>query len=78
MLFKVSIFRRYFLYALGEIVIVVIGILFALSINNWNEQRKEDQAEQKGLENLKQDFVYNLDIISVNLFSSGCPKFLYP
>jgi hypothetical protein len=31
---------RYFKYAIGEIVLVVIGILIALSINNWNEQRK--------------------------------------
>ncbi len=31
---------RYLLYALGEIVLVVLGILIALSINNWNEERK--------------------------------------
>jgi len=31
---------KYFKYAIGEIVLVVIGILIALSINNWNEQRK--------------------------------------
>jgi len=33
---------KYFRYAIGEIVLVVIGILIALSINNWNEHRKED------------------------------------
>ncbi len=32
---------RYFQYAIGEIVLVMIGILLALQINNWNEQRKE-------------------------------------
>lgn len=32
-------------YALGEIVLVVIGILIALSINNWNEERKEKEKE---------------------------------
>jgi hypothetical protein len=32
---------KYFKYAIGEIVLVVIGILIALSINNWNENRKE-------------------------------------
>lgn len=32
---------RYLKYAIGEIVLVVIGILIALSINNWNEKRKE-------------------------------------
>jgi len=31
---------KYFKYAIGEIVLVVIGILIALSINNWNEKRK--------------------------------------
>jgi Tfp pilus assembly protein PilN len=33
---------KYILYAIGEIVLVVIGILIALSINNWNEERKEN------------------------------------
>ncbi len=31
---------KYMRYAIGEIVLLVIGILIALSINNWNEQRK--------------------------------------
>lgn len=33
---------RYLKYAIGEIVLVVIGILIALQINNWNEDRKEN------------------------------------
>ncbi|MGB5664992.1 DUF6090 family protein, partial [Eudoraea sp.] len=32
---------KYFKYAIGEIILVVIGILIALQINNWNEERKE-------------------------------------
>jgi hypothetical protein len=32
--------RRYLLYAIGEIALVMIGILLALQVNNWNEQRK--------------------------------------
>jgi len=32
---------KYLLYAIGEIVLVVIGILIALSINNWNEKNKD-------------------------------------
>ena len=34
-------FSKYLLYAVGEIILVVIGILIALSINNWNEERKD-------------------------------------
>ena len=37
---------RYSLYAIGEILLVVIGILIALQINNWNEVRKLKQQEQ--------------------------------
>ena len=46
---------KYFQYALGEIVLVVIGILIALQINNWNENRKERIQEVKYLENIKSD-----------------------
>lgn len=35
--------RRYLLYAIGEILLVVIGILIALQVNNWNEERKRQQ-----------------------------------
>ena len=37
---------KYFKYAIGEIILVVIGILIALQINNWNESRKSNQLEQ--------------------------------
>jgi len=37
-------FRKYALYALGEIFIVVLGILIALSINNWNNERIRRQT----------------------------------
>ena len=40
-------------YAIGEIVLVVIGILIALSINNWNEDRKANIQEVKILEEMK-------------------------
>ena len=58
---------KYLKYAIGEIVLVVIGILFALQINNWNQQRVQNKEEQVALMNLKQDFEYNhvtLDSIS--------------
>ena len=40
-------FSKYLLYAIGEIVLVVIGILIALSINNWNQNRIAQQEENK-------------------------------
>jgi hypothetical protein len=50
---------KYFKYAIGEIVLVVIGILIALQINNWNEERKANTDEQNALLNIKKDFEYN-------------------
>ncbi len=47
---------KYFKYAIGEILLVVIGILIALQINNWNEHRLEAKEEQKILKNLNVDF----------------------
>ena len=40
---------KYFKYALGEIILVVIGILIALQISNWNENRKQHLYENKML-----------------------------
>ena len=45
----------YLKYALGEIFLVVIGILIALSINTWNENRKLDQQEKSYLNRLIQE-----------------------
>ena len=46
---------KYLKYAIGEIVLVVIGILIALQINNWNENRKIKQTEVRLLKELKVD-----------------------
>ena len=48
-------FSKYLLYALGEIALVMIGILLALQVNNWNEERKQRQVEIKYFGNLKND-----------------------
>ncbi|MBK7873993.1 MAG: hypothetical protein IPJ74_26755 [Saprospiraceae bacterium] len=37
--------RKYLVYAVGEIILVVIGILIALQINNWNEGRKDRKPQ---------------------------------
>jgi len=46
--------RTYALYALGEVVLVVVGILLALQINAWNQQRIDAGVEQDYLTLLKQ------------------------
>ena len=50
----------YFKYAIGEIVLVVIGILIALSINNWNETNKNEREQIVFLNNLKNDLKNDL------------------
>ena len=48
-------FSKYLLYALGEIMLVVIGILIALQINNWNEDRKQDQRVKQNYHQILED-----------------------
>lgn len=53
--------RKYFWYALGEILLVMIGILLALQVNNWNQNRKELAREQSILMELNSDFKHNAE-----------------
>ena len=46
---------KYLKYAIGEIILVVIGILIALQINTWNEKRKEHSLENSYLLRLKSE-----------------------
>ncbi|MBO6881048.1 DUF6090 family protein [Winogradskyella sp.] len=48
---------KYLKYAIGEIILVVIGILIALQINNWNEDRKVKKLETQIYKELKSDLV---------------------
>lgn len=61
---------KYSKYVLGEIFIVIIGILIALQINNWNTQRKLIVKEIKALQNVKlslgKDFAYRQQTIDIN------------
>ncbi|HKK39704.1 MAG TPA: DUF6090 family protein [Cryomorphaceae bacterium] len=59
---------NYLLYSIGEIVLVVVGILIALQINIANENRKSRNIEKTYLENIKSDLAQNL--ISLQLFAS--------
>lgn len=53
-------FNKYILYAVGEILLVVVGILIALQINNWNEQRKINIEEISSLNGFKFDLENDL------------------
>jgi Family of unknown function (DUF6090) len=57
-------FSKYLLYAVGEIVLVVIGILIALSINNWNEEKKTKIKINNLLEALKNDLIQDTLLIT--------------
>jgi tetratricopeptide (TPR) repeat protein len=73
-------FSKYLIYAIGEIILVVIGILIALQINNWNESRKKEQVEKQVLKSLFQevekdrimlkeiDYQYKNDLRSLTYF----------
>lgn len=58
--------KKYLLYAIGEIVLVVIGILIALSINNWNEKRKQNKTLYSIYQIIKEDI--NIDLAEINSF----------
>ena len=55
---------KYFKYAIGEIILVVIGILIALAINNWNEDRKVQKEQSVFLTNIAQDL--NEDLTQID------------
>ena len=58
-----SKFGKYVIYALGETVLIVIGILVAVQLNNWNEYNKERVKESVTLEELKSDLGNNIEQI---------------
>jgi hypothetical protein len=60
---------NYLKYAIGEIILVMIGILLALQVNNWNNNRLEGRKEQLFLKNLQSDFKTN--ITELNLVYQG-------
>ncbi|MDP5158381.1 MAG: DUF6090 family protein [Flaviramulus sp.] len=60
---------KYFKYAIGEIVLVVIGILIALQINNWNEQKKLKQQEVTSYCKLHEDLTADISNINNTLLS---------
>ena len=58
---------KYMRYAIGEIALVMIGILLALQVNNWNEQRKDRITEQKILNALQEDLLVNINRLNKDI-----------
>ena len=56
---------NYLLYAIGEIVLVVIGILIALQINNWNESRKLNETEREFFKGVRSDLLQDKAYMSL-------------
>jgi len=54
-------FSKYLLYAIGEIILVVIGILIALQVNNWNQLRNDKKFEITMLQEIKSSLESDLD-----------------
>ncbi|MET2984938.1 DUF6090 family protein [Aureibaculum conchae] len=64
-------FSKYLIYAIGEIVLVVIGILIALSINNWNERQKDSVIELQLLKSLEKDLETNISRIKSAIYTDS-------
>lgn len=60
-------FSKYLIYAIGEIMLVVIGILIALQINNWNEDQKIQSEERKILLEIKNNIVQGVSSMDLAL-----------
>jgi hypothetical protein len=59
--------KNYLAFASGEILLVMVGILLALQVNNWNESRKTGIQELETLKELRSDLVLNLSDIEENI-----------
>ncbi|GMN11255.1 hypothetical protein MTsPCn9_11380 [Croceitalea sp. MTPC9] len=60
-------FSKYLLYAFGEIVLVVIGILIALQINNWNNKRLDNLQAKDVKLNIHNEFIKNQKILNSSI-----------
>jgi len=58
---------KYLKYAIGEIILVVIGILIALQINNWNEFNKERENEKIILNEIRENLKFDLEDFESNI-----------
>jgi hypothetical protein len=60
-------FSKYLIYGLGEILLVVVGILIALQVNNWNEHNKSLESEQLILMDLKNEISSNISKLKMTI-----------
>ncbi len=60
-------FSKYLVYASGEILLVMIGILLALQVNNWNERRNQHQLEQGVLQEMVKNLEQDLEDLEYNI-----------
>lgn len=59
---------KYLKYAIGEIVLVVIGILIALQINTWSQNRQDRKQEQQVLSQLLEEYTSNLEQLKSKIY----------
>lgn len=59
--------ERYLLYAFGEIVLVVLGILIALQLNAWKADQRGQALERTNFENLREDLQLQLEVIRAQM-----------
>ena len=64
-------FSKYLLYAIGEIILVVIGILIALQINNWNTAQKNIARERFALSEIKSDLDLNITSLNGSVYTDA-------
>ena len=62
-------FSKYLLYAFGEIILVMVGILLALQVNNWNESRKKEQAEIQLYKKILTDLNSEREVIETKIYA---------
>lgn len=64
-------FGKYLTYATGEIILVVIGILIALQINNWNETKKNERIKAVYLQDFVSDLKTDIKILTTRIAENG-------
>jgi len=62
-LIKEGNLKRYFIYAIGEILLVMIGISLAFQVSNWDDNRIKKKAEIRFYENIKEQIIDDKELI---------------